>query len=322
MALRLLMMGTGGFALPTFRALLDSPHDVAGLVTQPDRTGRGHHHHTNVMKEAAEAAGVGVFQPAKANAEDSLDRLREFAADLFVVAAYGQILSADLLAIPPRGAINVHASLLPKYRGAAPIQYAILHGETRTGVSIFQIEPKLDAGPILGVVETEIGPEETSGELEARLADLAAPLTVQVVNDLERGTAQGILQDADQVTLAPRMAKTMGEIDWSRTSHEIACHVRAMQPWPMPYTFLHRGGAAPQRLLVLETADVEGRPAGGDNLEPGDAIGLDEARLIVRTGDGFVEITRIQPAGKRAMSAADFLRGRPLSEGDRFGGET
>lgn len=321
MALRLLMMGTGGFALPTFRALLESAHEMVALVTQPDRTGRGHHHHVNVMKEAALQANVPVFQPPRANAPESLERLKEFAADLFVVAAYGQILSADLLSIPPRGAINVHASLLPKYRGAAPIQYAILNGETRTGVSIFQIEPRLDAGPILGMVETEIGAEETSGQLETRLAELAPPLTLQVIDDLEHGTAQGTPQDPDQVTLAPRMAKSMGEIDWSRSSHDIACHVRAMQPWPMPYSFLHHGSAPLLRIIVLSTASVDSPDDSSDALSAGDLLTPDGKRLLVRTGDGLLEITRLQPAGKRAMSTRDFLRGHALTAGDRLGNE-
>ncbi len=152
MSLRLVFLGTGSFALPTFRGLYETGHEVVGLVTQPDRTGQGHHRHVNPLKELAEANSTPVFQPAKANEADSIARLREFEADLFVVAAYGQILSAELLSLPRLGAINLHASLLPKYRGAAPIQYAVLCGETETGITIFQIEPKLDAVRVLVVV--------------------------------------------------------------------------------------------------------------------------------------------------------------------------
>ncbi len=318
MPLRLLMMGTGEFALPAFRALCESQHEVVGLVTQPDRTGRGHHRHVNVMKEFALERGIEVFQPERANAEDSLQRLREFGADLFVVAAYGQILSAKLLSIPRLGAINLHASLLPKYRGAAPIHYAILNGETRTGVTIFQIEPKLDAGLILGQGETPIGPDETTGDLLPRLAELSAPLTLRVIDDLEHGRGTPLPQDPDGVTLAPRMPKEMGLIDWSAPAQRVRCHIRAMQPWPMPFTFLHQEGKPPLRLLVLRVQPTE---QGGDESAPGTVLSADGGRLVVQTGDGAVEIQELQPAGKRPMAASEFLRGHAVRPGDRFGAD-
>ena len=319
MPLRLLMMGTGEFAAPAFRALCDSSHQVVGLVTQPDRTGRGHHHHVNVMKDLALERDIEVFQPERANTDESLQRLKNFGADLFVVAAYGQILSARLLAIPRLGAINLHASLLPKHRGAAPIHYAILNGETRTGVTIFQIEPQLDAGLILGQVATEIGPDETTGDLLPRLAELAAPLTLQVIDDLEHGRARPIAQDPSEVTLAPKMPKELGLIDWTRPAPRIGCHVRAMQPWPMPYTFLHHSGQPPLRLLLLRV-----RPAGPGNSDaaPGTVIAAASGSLVVQTGDGGLEILELQPSGKRRMSIAEFQRGHPLHPGDRFGPET
>lgn len=320
MPLRLVMLGTGGFALPTLRSLLGSSHTVAALVTQPDRVGRGHHHHVNVMKEAALAAGIDVWQPDRANSPESLERLKSCNADVFVVAAYGQILSAQLLALPRLGAINLHASLLPRYRGAAPVQYAIWNGEQRTGASIFQIVPQLDAGPVLGAVETEIGPEETSGELELRLADLASALTLQVLVRLEHGTAEPVAQDLAHVSLAPKITKEQGLIDWSRSSEQVACQVRAMQPWPMPYSFLQRGRHAPLRVLVLIVRPIGEVPAAGwDHAAPGDVVPVETGRLLVRTGTGLLEIARLQPAGKRPMSATEFLRGHPLAQGDRFG---
>lgn len=255
MSLRLLMLGTGTFALPTFRELFSSGHEVVGLVTQPDRVGRGHHHHSHPMKELGVVRGVPVFQPDNVNTPESLDVLRRFQADVFVVAAYGQILSAELLGIPRLGAINLHASLLPKYRGAAPIQYALWQGETETGVTIFQIEPKLDAGPILGVVRTPIGPTETSGELEERLAELAAPLTLTVLDQTQHGATTPQPQETVGVTRARKLKKEQGHIDWSQTMRQIDCHIRAMQPWPMPDTFLHIAGKPSQRLLVLQIAD-------------------------------------------------------------------
>lgn len=319
MSLRLLMMGTGSFAVPAFRGLLESSYTVVGLVTQPDRSGRGHHHHVNPMKELALAAGVPVLQPERASHPEAIEQLRALQADLFVVAAYGQILSSRLLAIPRLGAINLHASLLPKYRGAAPVQYAILNGEQRTGVTIFQIVRELDAGPILGQVETEIGPRETSGELEARLAELALPLTLQVLARLEAGTASAVPQDPQRATFAPRITKEMGQIDWSAPAERIGWHVRAMQPWPMPFTFLHRDLQPAVRLLVQEVCTCPSPPPGTLSGTPGRIVAAPDCRLLVEAGDAIVEILRLRPAGKRAMSAAEFLHGHALPEGARLG---
>lgn len=318
MALKIVMMATGTFALPTFRQLIDSQHEVVALVTQPDRTGRGHHNHVNPLKELALQKGIEVFQPVKANLPESLEQLRSYNADLFVVAAYGQILSAELLSIPRLGAINLHGSLLPKYRGAAPIQYSIWKGETRTGVTIFQIDPKLDAGPILGMLETEIGPKETSGQLHDRLAELSAPFALDIINQIEAGTVQRIPQDSSLVTQSPRIRKEEGQIDWGRTSEEIGWHVRAMQPWPAPYTFLHHPDRPPVRLLILDVDSVDDRP---DSDAPAGTIEVRGNELLVRTGSGMIRVNTLQPAGKRAMSAADYLRGTNLTRG-RFGPET
>ncbi|SFJ46287.1 methionyl-tRNA formyltransferase [Planctomicrobium piriforme] len=320
MALRVLMMGTGEFALPTFQTLIDSSHDVVGLVTQPDRVGQGHHQHVNPLKELAIAGGIPVFQPDNVNSPESLARLREFQAEIDVVAAYGQILTAELLGIPPRGAVNLHASLLPKYRGAAPIQYAIWKGEQETGVTLFQIEPKLDAGPMLGIVRTDIGQKETSGQLHDRLAQLAAPLTVQVLDDMERGTLQPIVQQTEGVTKAPRLKKEQGLIDWTQTPAAISCQIRAMQPWPMPYTFLHVPDRKPQRMLVLDVDPATDAPQGWLSSSTPGQINVEGTSLLVRTGDGAVQVQTLQPAGKRAMSAAEFLRGASLAHA-AFGSE-
>ena len=318
MALRVVMMGTGTFALPAFQSLIDSRHTVVGLVTQPDRTGRGHHRHVNEMKELAVAHDVDVFQPEKVNLPESLDRLRSFEAEIFVVAAYGQILSADLLEIPRLGAINLHGSLLPKYRGAAPVQYAVLSGEEESGVTIFQIQPRLDAGPILGVVKTEIGPKETSGELHDRLAELSASLTLEVLDGLESGSLSGTLQDASQVTKAPKIRKEQGLIDWSRTSEEIGWHMRGMQPWPMPFTFFFSPEKSNLRILILDadpTTDEMSKSLASHS--PGE-ISEKDSRLFVRTGNSALEVIKLQPAGKRPMTAAEFARGHKLTDA-RFG---
>lgn len=314
------MMGTGSFALPTFQALYDSRHEVVGLFTQPDRTGRGHHRHQNPMKTLAEERGTPVCQPQNVKAPESIAELKALNADLCVVAAYGQILSAELIETPRLGAINLHASLLPKYRGAAPVHYAILHGETETGVTIFQIEPKLDAGPILGVVSTEIGPKETTGELEARLAELAVPLTLTVLDGLASGTIERRSQDASQVTRAPSMRKSFGRIDWTRTTHEILCHIRAMQPWPTPFTFLAPAGRKPVRLIVLdaEPDSPEITPELDLSTAPGTVAFADGKRLSIRTADGAIRILTLRPEGKRAMPVADFLHGHAVQPGDRM----
>lgn len=318
MALRLVMMGTGAFAVPAFRGLIESDHEVVGLFTQPERTGRGRHrHHRNPMKETAEEHGIAVFQPHKANAADSLQTLRELAPDLCVVAAYGQILSAELISIPRLGVINIHASLLPKSRGAAPVPYTILRGETETGVTVFQIVPELDAGPILGMEKTEVRPRETAGELEQRLAEIAVPLTLHVVDDLERGTARPVPQDAAKLTKAPRLKKAQGAIDWTRSAEEIDRHVRAMQPWPAAFSWLEQPGRQPLRVIVLEVQPAEPTRGGA----PGTVLPATGNRLVVQAGEGTVEILRLKPAGKRSMTTREFLAGHDVSPGDRFTSE-
>jgi methionyl-tRNA formyltransferase len=327
------MMATGGFALPTFRALLEQSqtphgHSVVGLFTQPDRTGRGHHRHVNPLKELAVERGLPVLQPEKANTPEAIESLAALAPDLCVVAAYGQILSPALLAVPRLGAINVHASILPKYRGAAPIQTAILQGETETGVTIFQIEPRLDAGPMLAIGRTPIGARETAGELESRLATLGAELTLHVVDQLARGTAQPIVQDSTQASRAPRLKKEHGRIDWKQSARQIDCQVRAFQPWPSAYSTLmlrnEKGDSSRSdsgrtvRLIILEVALAEGQFSSGSRAGAGTIVSVDNKHLVVQAGHGGVEIVRLQPEGKRAMTAGEFLAGYLVRQGDQF----
>src|SRR6516225_890462 len=252
--MRIVVMGTGLFAEPTLEALLTSPHEVVGLVTQPDRavgqergstrqTGRG-------MKTIALEHHIPVLQPESINTPEGVRDLQALQPDLLVVAAYGQILSRDVLAVPPHGGINVHASLLPKYRGAAPIAWAIYHGEARTGVTIIKMSVSLDAGDMLAQEAIDIGPDETAGEVEARLAPLGARLALEVMAGLEAGTLQGRKQDPAQVTKAPKLTKEHGAIDWARSGSEVCRQVRAMQPWPTAFTFWQRAGHAPLRLLL------------------------------------------------------------------------
>jgi methionyl-tRNA formyltransferase len=322
--MRIVMMGTGAFAEPTFELLLTRPGLVVGLVTQPDRdvgakrgstrqTGKG-------MKAIALAAGIPVIQPESINTHEGIAALSEMRPDLLVVAAYGQILKPEVLAAANLGGINVHASLLPKYRGAAPVAWAIWKGETQTGVTIIRMSAGLDAGEILLQEKVDILSDETAGELEARLAPIGAKLALETVDRLERGPVIGTTQDMALVTKAPKLRKDMGQIDWSKPAETVWNQIRAMQPWPTAYTFLHHGGHPPTRILIVDAArgsfDVSEQPGGLSR----SATEEGEAMLLVATGQGTgLRILELQPAGKRRMAAAEFLRGRPIQPGDRFG---
>jgi methionyl-tRNA formyltransferase len=322
--LRLVMMGTGTFAEPTLEALLAGPDPVVGVFTQPDRdagakrgstrqVGRG-------MKEIAQEKGVPVFQPADVNASEGVEMLRGLKPDLLVVAAYGQILSKAVLGLPPLGGINVHASMLPKYRGAAPIAWAIYQGERASGVTIIRMSVSLDAGDMLAQAALEIFPGETAGELEARLAPLGARLALDVIEKLKAGPVTGAKQDKALVTKAPKLKKENGLIDWSRPAGRVADQVRAMQPWPTAYTFLRREGKPPARVMILRTGKVIA--AGGTPPVPGLLWGGEGHSLWVFTGDGeALQVLELQPAGKKRMAADEFLRGHPLKPGDHFGEE-
>jgi methionyl-tRNA formyltransferase len=335
--MNIVMMGTGTFARPTFEALLTEPAlAVVGLVTQPDRDAghvRGSTRQTGAsLKEVAQARGVAVYQPDSINTPEGVAQLKAWQPDLLVVAAYGQILKADVLNAAPWGGINVHASLLPKYRGAAPVAWAILRGETRTGVTIIRMTTGLDAGDMLAQDALDILPDETAGELEARLAPIGARLALEVVERFGRsgcanGPPTGIKQDMGQVTKAPKLKKEDGLIDWSQSADQVCRQVRAMQPWPTAYTFLHQTGKPPLRLTVQKAAVASRereRPVGApppDAHAPGSPV-VEKDRLLVTAVDGLAEIVELQPAGKRRMGAAEFLRGRALRPGDVFGPES
>ena len=316
MSLRIVLMGTGEFALPPFRALIESDeHEVVGVYTQPDRTGRGHHRHINKVKELALEHSIPVFQPERVNTAESLAELRNLRADLFIVAAYGQIMKPDLLAIPPLGAFNLHGSLLPRHRGAAPVQYSIWKGDQITGVTIFQIEPSLDSGPMIGKVETPISPEETSGELMLRLADLSVDLTLTAVSQVATGMATFEIQDDSQATLAPKINKEDGIIDWTQSAENIDCHIRAMQPWPKAAAWLHSSNRKPLRCILfkakpLPDVDIQQRSPG--------QIWKDDKNVFVSTSAGALELLTIQPEGKKAMDAVALINGYGLTNGAVF----
>jgi methionyl-tRNA formyltransferase len=322
--MRLVMMGTGTFAEPLFEALFAGSHQIVGLVTQPDRAvgaergstrqvGRG-------LKAIALEHGVPVYQPESINTPEGVAAIQAWRPDLLVVAAYGQILSKDVLSVPPRGGINVHASLLPKYRGAAPVAWAIAAGEKETGVTIIRMSVALDAGDMLAQETLEIGPEETAGELESRLAIQGSRLALEVVERIASGTAAGIPQDKSQATKAPKLTKEHGLIDWTKPADAIGCHVRAMQPWPTAYSYWYRAGQAPVRIIVCRAVallEASSAPPGDLLIRPDETT-----RMLVACGGGsIVEILELQPAGRKRMAAADYLRGRRLEAGDRLGSE-
>ncbi len=323
--MRIVMMGTGIFAEPTLEALLARPGLVVGLFTQPDRavgqergstrqTGRG-------MKTIAQEHGIAVFQPDSVNTPEGVAMLRSLSPDLLVVAAYGQILSAEVLGVPKHGGINVHASLLPKYRGAAPIAWAIYHGEKRVGVTIIRMSTGLDAGDMLAQEAIDIGPEQTAGDVEAILAPLGARMALQVVDQIMAGTPpQGVKQDKSLITKAPKLTKENGVIDWTRAADLVCCQVRAMHPWPTAYTFWHRAGQTPLRLIVHRATS---RAAALEQPSPtGAVLPGSTTTLCVAAGENtVVEIHELQPAGKKRMTAAEFLRGRKPQPGDRLGPE-
>ncbi len=326
--MRIVMMGTGTFAEPTFEALLSGPYPVVGLVTQPDKPKgqeRGSTRQTGAgMKEIASARQIPVFQPPSINTPEGIAGLAALRPDLLVVAAYGQILSKEVLQVPSLGGINVHASLLPRYRGAAPVAWAIYHGDAVTGVTIIHMSPHLDAGGMLAQEELAILPHETAGELEARLASVGARLTLTVLDQIEKGTTQAIAQDRSLVTRAPKLTKEHGLIDWSRHARDICNQVRAMQPWPTAYTFWHRAGQPALRLLLYRT-DWRMAPAPTSSAAlPGTVLLQSEepSRLWIAAGQGTqVEVLELQPAGKRRLSASEFLRGRRPQAGDHLGPE-
>lgn len=320
--MRIVMMGTGIFAEPTFKHLLASGLDVVGLITQPEKSTGKENASTRLagmgMVQIALKAGLPAFSPASINSPEGLEILRQLKPDLLVVAAYGQILSPEVLGIPPLGGINVHASLLPRFRGAAPVQWAIASGDTETGVSILRMTPQLDGGDILAVARVTIGEEETAGELEARLAPLGASLAIQEIAKIAAGTVTGTRQDPSLVTKAPKLKKENGNIDWTRDARKVCCQIRAMQPWPTAFSHWNREGTAPLRFLVVKARIGKEQTT----LEPGMVLppAKDATAMVVATGNGqTVEVLEVQPAGKNRMNALDFLRGRRPQPGDRLG---
>jgi methionyl-tRNA formyltransferase len=314
--LRIVFFGTPEFAVPTLRALRAAGHDVAAVVTQPDRPrGRGQKPSPGPVKVFAEKQGLRVLQPDRLRDEEFLALLKGLAPDLGVVAAYGKILPAAVLASPRLGLINVHASLLPRWRGASPIHRAVMAGDAETGVSIMRVVQALDAGGVFARARRPIGPDETSEDVERDLAELGARLALPVIDTLAAGTAAEAPQDEALVTYAPRLTREDGVIAWSSTAAAIHNQVRGLHPWPHAVTTLH--GA---RVIVLRTSLSALAPPSPDQAQPGEVIGIDRGGLIIQTGDGRpIGLLHLQAEGRRALDARDFASGTRIQPGTRFG---
>ncbi|TWU32578.1 methionyl-tRNA formyltransferase [Novipirellula artificiosorum] len=307
--LRMIMMGTGPFAIPSFDALRQAGHAIELVVTrpQPAMKSRKKTPPSPVRDWAAEHQ-FDLFDPASINDDAAIEHLRAVSADLLVVCDYGQILKPSALSTASLGGINLHGSLLPAYRGAAPVQRSMLSGDSVTGVSVIHMTPKLDGGPIIATRETMIADHETAGELEDRLSRMGVEATNEAVNQLihwDRDSEIGVVQDPAFATRAPRLSKAEGEIDWSQTARLIDCHVRGMQPWPVGYTFVRvEGKDDPVRLAIKQVQMVGEVPS---DVPPG-TITIDGG-LKIAAQDRWIQIVKLQPAGKREMAADEFLRG-------------
>jgi methionyl-tRNA formyltransferase len=310
--MRVLFWGTPEFATPPLRALLGEGFEVAGVVTQPDRpVGRSHSTlEPSAVKRVAVAEGLPVLQPERPRGDAFEAELRALAPDVSVVVAYGHILPASIIDLPPRGTLNIHASLLPALRGAAPIQGAILAGLEETGVSIMRMVPALDAGPVIHQVTTPIAEDETAGELSLRLSELGALGLVEALSLLAVGAAVETPQDESLVTHAPKIERTMARVDWTQPAESVGRVVRAYDPKPGAFTAL-RG--AEVKLFGARVAP------GLRDADAGEVLGVDGAGMTVACGAGALRILAVQPAGKKRMTPEEWMRGRGVSPGDVLG---
>jgi methionyl-tRNA formyltransferase len=306
--MRLVFLGTPAFAVPSLERLCAAGYQVVAVLTQPDRPrGRGQHTAASPVKEAALRLGLPVHQPERVRRPESQELLRSFAPDAMAVVGYGQIIPQAVIDIPPLGIINVHGSLLPKYRGAAPVQWAVANGETRTGVTTMRIDAGLDTGDMLLTRETEIGPEETAVELGARLAEMGADLLVETLAGLAAGSIQPRKQDPALATYAPLLKKEDGLIDWRADAESIHNRARGLQPWPGGYTSF-RG----QKLHIWRS-----RPVSGAGPRPGSIAGSKPP--VVMCGAGALELLEVQLEGRRRISGAEFMNGQRVTDNDYLG---
>lgn len=316
------MFGTGPFAVPTFQSLLESAHEIPLLVTRPiSDSGKRRKSVANPTRDVGEAANLEIFDPPSINTPDAIEKLQSYKPDLFVVCDYGQILSRECLGVARLGGINLHGSLLPKYRGAAPINWAVFHGDTKLGITVIHMTRKLDAGPALQFADLTATEEETAEDLEPRLAELGVPAVhaaIELLENWDGVSPIGVKQNPELATKAPRLNKSDGAIDWSRSRTEIINQIRAFQPWPGSYTNWNRSKGQPIRIIVHKACRVSDLDEFNSEVQPGQACLSTKSDLAVMTGDGPLKLVEIQPAGKRKMEVAEFLRGYSPEIGDLF----
>ena len=310
-------MGTPDFAVPTLRALVENGHDVVGVFTQPDRpAGRGKNLRPSPVKVAAQELGLSIYQPEKVKTPESIQLLSELGPEAIIVVAYGQILTKEILELPRFGCINVHASLLPDLRGAAPIHWAIIHGEKKTGVTTMQMDVGLDTGDMLMKAECPISEESTTGEVHDALAQLGGELLIKTLSALAKGELDATPQ-VGETRYASLLKRDHEKIQWSKSAQDIHNQIRGLNPWPGAYTTFRDENLKVWKSKVYNEALTTSTPLTSTAL--GEVLESTNDGLLVQTGEGIILITEVQPAGKKAMSARDFFLGRRAQAGERFG---
>lgn len=308
--MRIIYMGTPDFAVPALECLWESQHEVVCVVTQPDKPkGRSGKLQAPPVKEFALEHQIPVLQPVRVKEESFLPELAAYQPDVIIVAAFGQILPSTILTLPKYGCLNIHASLLPKYRGAAPIQWAVIDGEEETGITIMQMDEGLDTGDIRNVCKIQLSPEETGGSLFDKLAVLGGPLVLETLQQLEEGTAKRMPQDNSKHTYAKMLSKELGRMDFSKSASELERLVRGLNPWPSAYTSLHG-----KNLKIWKAEVTEGK-----NAAVGTVIAVKKDRLVVQCGENALALLEVQLEGKKRMAVGDFLRGYTVEEGTCLG---
>lgn len=308
--MKIVYMGTPDFAVGALEAIIAAGHQVTAVVTQPDKPkGRGKEVQMSPVKACALRHDIPVFQPAKIKEAEAVEILRGYQADIFVVAAFGQILSEEILAMPKYGCVNIHASLLPKYRGAGPIQWAIINGEKITGVTIMQMEKGLDTGDMLCQTEVEIAADETADTLHDKLAAAGAHLIVEALAKIEKGDVTPVKQNDEESCYAKMLTKVMGKIDWLMEAEKLDCLIRGLISWPGAFTTFHG------KTLKIWKEEVISEQ---ETALPGTVVRVDKDAFYVQTGKGILKILEVQPEGKKRMAVKDFLLGYPVKAGERF----
>lgn len=318
--MRVVFMGTPDFSVGALESLIEAGHQVAAVVTQPDKPkGRGKEVQMTPVKTCAQKHGIPVFQPVKIREPEAVETLRGYQADIFVVAAFGQILTEEILGMPRYGCVNIHASLLPRYRGAGPIQWAIINGEKITGVTIMQMDKGIDTGDMLLKTEVPIASDETGDTLHDKLAAAGARLIVEALAKIEAGDVTPVRQNDADSCYAKMLQKSMGKIDWQMEAEKLDCLIRGLISWPGAST-VYRGKNL--KIWQEEVASAEEMATGAgfmDSATPGTVVRVDRDAFYVQTGQGVLKILAVQPEGKKRMAVKDFLLGYPVKPGDIFG---